>query len=91
MNKYTNKPEESGRNNLCSCGSGKKHKNCCMFVGQQPMLTEESIRYIKKKSKYLTKKRKLVLLNAPPENLKEDTKPPDPNETFIQDAGLENV
>ena len=25
-----------GRNDLCPCGSGKKYKNCCMILGEEP-------------------------------------------------------
>lgn len=47
-----------GRNDTCPCGSGKKSKSCCGAVAQQSMITAESIRYLKKKSKYLIKKQK---------------------------------
>lgn len=49
------KESKPRRNDLCPCGSGKKFKDCCMFVGQQPMLTVESIKYMKKKIAYLKK------------------------------------
>jgi hypothetical protein len=45
-----------GRNDPCDCGSGKKHKYCCGVAVQQARLTKESMLYIKKKAKYLTKK-----------------------------------
>jgi hypothetical protein len=52
------KEPKIGRNETCPCGSGKKHKKCCMFKGQQPMLTVESIKYIKKTTAYLKKRHK---------------------------------
>jgi len=57
-NRINNVKRKLRRNDLCDCGSGKKFKKCCMFVGQQPMLTKESILYMKKELVYLKKKRK---------------------------------
>ena len=45
-----------GRNEICSCGSGKKSKYCCGAAVQQAVMTIKSLKYIKKKARYLQKK-----------------------------------
>lgn len=43
-----------GRNELCSCGSGKKYKKCCLLKESKPV-TNLFKKEIEKKRKYLLK------------------------------------
>jgi hypothetical protein len=35
INQMMNKESKTGRNNRCHCGSGKKYKNCCLFLYEE--------------------------------------------------------
>lgn len=36
-------PQRIGPNELCSCGSGKKHKHCCMDVEARPLAKRSTL------------------------------------------------
>jgi hypothetical protein len=44
INLMMDKESKTGRNNMCHCGSGKKYKNCCLFLYDEKVVRTVELR-----------------------------------------------